>query len=1086
MMRGILFCLLFFVVMQAQSVPPPVFDTILSRVYADLKRTVTPAQAKAMAKQLTAMRADGGWPDIDYTNTTITTWQPGTHLARLQEFATAYAQHADVPGGYKALYPAIVSGLRYWYAKDPKSGNWWHNEIRSPQLIGQILITMRFGTDHIPASLEDSLITRMRRGDIIKMTGANKLDVAIHFLYRALLTGNDKLMDTAVQQAFQPVQFTTEEGLQHDYSYLQHGPQLQLSSYGAVFLAGEYKVAKYVRGTPYALSDAAQQRLSNYFDKTYLRTIRGRYIDFNVEGRGISRPNILSKQGDADLLEDARLVDPSRSANWFAAMARTSGKQPEDYQVEAAHTHFWRADYTMHNRPAYNFNVRLVSTRTNRTESGNKENLYGRYLPDGSTNIQVKGDEYYNIMPLWEWDKIPGTTSADHAEDILMDKFWGELGSTSFAGGVSDSIYGATAYDMNYDGVKAKKAWFFFDNEVVCLGAGINSSGSNPVVTTLNQCWLNGNVQIDKKKLTAGKQQEVSNPSYIWHNDVGYYFPDGGNVTVSTAEQKGNWYRINNSHSKNEITGNVFKVWFNHGAAPVNGKYAYVVVPGKPEDVKTSMSQVKIIANTDVMQAVKHLGLNMLQVVFYQAGTLTDGDLTVSVDKPCVVLLKNINGKSIPVSIADPSQTAAKVTLTVKTKALGQAVQWERALPQGVYAGSTTSFVLTGAKDFVAENFSFAGKHLKNMLVDAAQYDTLFPRTIDKNGKLVSTERRDWTGGFFPGSLWYTYEHTKDNSLKDAAKKWTEKLEPLQFFNGHHDVGFLMYCSYGNAYRLTGDAGYAKILVQTAKSLCTRYDNRVGVIKSWNSFSSWHGNGVYKYPVIIDNMMNLELLFFASKFSGDPRYREVAIKHAESTMKNQVRDDHSCYHVVCYDTASNAVVARETAQGYSDNSAWSRGQSWGIYGFTVVYRETKDARFLDCARKMADFYLQHTNLPADKVPYWDFNVNQPGYVPGVKSKAKAGQSPELRDASAAAVTASALFELSTYLGKEGETYFKAGEAILHSLASDSYRAGLGTNGNFILKHSVGSIPHGFELDVPLTYADYYFIEALGRYEALLK
>ncbi|HEY8896252.1 MAG TPA: polysaccharide lyase family 8 super-sandwich domain-containing protein [Niastella sp.] len=1072
--------------MQAQSVPPPVFDTILARVYADLKRTVTPAQAKAIAKQLTAMRADGSWPDIDYASTAITTWQPGTHLARLQDFATACAQQADVPGWYKTLYPAIVAGLRYWYAKDPKSGNWWHNEIRSPQAIGEILITMRFAADRLPASLEDSLITRMQRGNIIKMTGANKLDVAIHFLYRALLTGNDKLMDTAVQQAFQPVQFTTEEGLQHDYSYLQHGPQLQLSSYGAVFLAGEFKVAKYVRGTPYALSDAAQQRLSNYLDKTYLRTIRGKYIDFNVEGRGISRPNVLSKQGDAGLLEDARLVDPARSASWFAAMARISGKQPEDYQVEPAHTHFWRADYTMHNRAAYNFNVRLVSTRTNRTESGNKENLYGRYLPDGSTNIQVKGDEYYNIMPLWEWDKIPGTTSADHAEDVLMDKFWGELGSTSFAGGVSDSIYGATAYDMNYDGVKAKKAWFFFDNEVVCLGAGINGTGNNPVVTTLNQCWLNGNVQVDKKKLSAGKQQDVTNPSYIWHNDLGFYFPGGGNVVVSTAEQKGNWYHINNSHSKNEITGNVFKLWFNHGAAPVNGKYAYVVVPGKPEAIKTSMDQVKIIANTDVMQAVKHLGLNMLQVVFYQPGTLTDGDLIVTVDKPCVVLLKKINGKNIPVSIADPSQTAAKVTLTVKTKALVQPVQWECALPQGVYAGSTTSFILTGAKDFVAENFSFAAKHLKNMLVDAAQYDTLFPRTIDKNGKLVSTERRDWTGGFFPGSLWYTYEHTKDKSLKDAAIKWTEKLEPLQFFNGHHDVGFLMYCSYGNAYRLTGDAGYAKVLVQTARSLCTRFDDRVGVIKSWNSFSSWHGNAVYNYPVIIDNMMNLELLFFASKFSGDPRYREVAIKHAESTMKNQVRDDHSCYHVVCYDTAGNRVLARETAQGYSDNSAWSRGQAWGIYGFTVVYRETKDPRFLECARKMADFYLKHTNLPADKVPYWDFNVNQPGYVPGVKSNAKAGLSPELRDASAAAVTASALFELSTYLGKEGDTYFKAGEAILHSLAGDSYRAELGTNGNFILKHSVGSIPHGFELDVPLVYADYYFIEALGRYDALVK
>jgi chondroitin AC lyase len=393
---------------------------------------------------------------------------------------------------------------------------------------------------------------------------------------------------------------------------------------------------------------------------------------------------------------------------------------------------------------------------------------------------------------------------------------------------------------------------------------------------------------------------------------------------------------------------------------------------------------------------------------------------------------------------------------------------------------------MANAKNFVADNLSFASHQLKGMLAEAGKYDTLFPRTLDANGKLVCTERRDWTGGFFPGSLWYTYEYTKDASLKEAAAFWTKKLEPLQFFTGHHDLGFLMYCSYGNAFRLTGDSSYARVLVQTAKSLATRYDPRVGCIKSWNSFQSWHGTTVYKYPVIIDNMMNLELLFFASTITHDPRYRDIAIKHAENVMKNQVRADYSCYHVVCYDTASDKVIARETAQGYSDNSAWSRGQSWGIYGFTVCYRETHDPRFLTTARKMADFYLTNNRLPADKVPYWDFNVNQPGYVPGVRSKAKEGQSPELRDASAAAVTASALLELSTYLGKEGVVYYKAAEEILHSLASSAYRSAPGGNGNFLLKHSVGSIPHGFEIDTPLIYADYYFIEALSRYNAMQK
>jgi chondroitin AC lyase len=367
------------------------------------------------------------------------------------------------------------------------------------------------------------------------------------------------------------------------------------------------------------------------------------------------------------------------------------------------------------------------------------------------------------------------------------------------------------------------------------------------------------------------------------------------------------------------------------------------------------------------------------------------------------------------------------------------------------------------------------------MLAEASKKDTLFPRSTDSAGRLIATGMHDWTGGFFPGCLWYTYEHTRDEGLKAAAQVWTEKLAPMQFFTGHHDLGFLLYCSYGNAYRLTGNKSYADVLVQAARSLATRYDPRVGCIKSWNTFTSWHGGAPYHYPVIIDNMMNLELLFFASKMTGDPRYQDIAIRHAETTLKNQVRPDYSCYHVVCYDPATGAVLSRETAQGYADNSAWSRGQAWGIYGFTVAYRETRDVRFLEAARRMADFYLNHKNLPEDKIPYWDFNVNEAGYVPGEHSRAKAKGEAMLRDASAAAIVSSALFELSTYLGEEGKSYYDNAVIILHSLAGPDYRAVPGSNAHFLLKHSVGSIPHGFEIDMPLIYADYYFLEALGRY-----
>lgn len=297
-----------------------------------------------------------------------------------------------------------------------------------------------------------------------------------------------------------------------------------------------------------------------------------------------------------------------------------------------------------------------------------------------------------------------------------------------------------------------------------------------------------------------------------------------------------------------------------------------------------------------------------------------------------------------------------------------------------------------------------------------------------------------------------------------------------------------MYCSYGNALRLEKDSAkikaYEAILLHSAESAMKRYDPRVGVIKSWNEKASWDGKTVWKYPVIIDNMMNLELLFFASMKTGDPKYRNAAISHATKTMKNHFRDDYTTYHVVDYDTATGEVLHQQTNQGYADNSTWSRGQGWAIYGFTLMFRETKDTVFLHTAKKAADYYMNHPNLPEDKIPYWDFNAGKEGYVSDVDfSSRHLDYIP--RDASAAALVASALLELSTYCsGEEAQKYFEFAEGTLASLASAEYLAKEGTNGGFLLKHSVGSLPHNNEVDVPLIYADYYFLEALLRYRAI--
>lgn len=361
----------------------------------------------------------------------------------------------------------------------------------------------------------------------------------------------------------------------------------------------------------------------------------------------------------------------------------------------------------------------------------------------------------------------------------------------------------------------------------------------------------------------------------------------------------------------------------------------------------------------------------------------------------------------------------------------------------------------------VDENFRFSATQYKHMMKSLP--DSLFPRSTNKDGSLMTAKFNWWTAGFYPGSCWYIYEYTKDPAFKQEALKRQEYLLPDQYRTNTHDLGFLMYCSFGNGLRLEGTPEYKDILMTSSRSLITRFKPTIGAIRSWDH-TGW------KCPVIIDNMMNLEMLCWATKNSGDSTFYKIAVTHANTTMKNHYRPDYSSYHVVDYDTITGNVVAKKTHQGHSDASAWSRGQAWGLYGYTMMYRETKDKKYLDWARHIADFMLNHPRMPKDLVPYYDYDAPE---IPNA-----------IRDASAAAVMSSALLELSRYTNKaESKRYWNAGADALISLASPAYRAKEGANNNFILMHSTGSMPGKSELDVPLSYADYYFLEALLRYKA---
>ncbi|MGK6353355.1 glycoside hydrolase family 88 protein [Parapedobacter sp. DT-150] len=344
------------------------------------------------------------------------------------------------------------------------------------------------------------------------------------------------------------------------------------------------------------------------------------------------------------------------------------------------------------------------------------------------------------------------------------------------------------------------------------------------------------------------------------------------------------------------------------------------------------------------------------------------------------------------------------------------------------------------------------------MKKEQAQTNLVAPRTME-DGQLKLVPSRDWTSGFFAGCLWYLYELTNKEAWREHAIAYTSEIEKEKFNAGTHDMGFKINSSFGNAYRLTGNSQYRDIIIKAAQTLSTRFNAKVGAIRSWD-----HNQDKWSFPVIIDNLMNLELLFEASKLTGDSSFYRIAVTHANTTMRNHFREDFSSWHVIDYDPATGAVVHRHTHQGYAHNSSWTRGQAWALYGFTMCYRETSDPRYLHHAEKIAAYMLNHPNMPDDLIPYWDFDA------PGIPA--------EPRDASAAAIIASALYELSTFSDNSNEYCAKA-DTIMMNIAL-TYASKPGSNSGFILGHSTGSKPSGSEVDVPIIYADYYYLEAIIR------
>tara|TARA_R110001592_G_scaffold361272_1_gene671569 strand:- start:21477 stop:23807 length:2331 start_codon:yes stop_codon:yes gene_type:complete len=657
-----------------------------SQVYdfQNLRERVTKSQRERIAQTskldnwVESQNPDGSWFDVQYGDN-INSTTSDNHIYRLWHIAAACTSSSHPKYNDATYKEAVKEGLQYWSSSNTTDSNWWYNKIYFPQNLGEILIFMREFDGFIPKTSSTgidepeilALFTPTSEGGIIANgSGANAIDIAMHYVYRGLITEDGKLLESTRNI----LETVLTENIKGDLMYQDHGPQIMTASYGWVFCNGLIRLASYLSGSPAAFNTNNEKfgKVLSFIRNTQASSTRGRSWDFSALGRGISRENSMrANMGYLKTIAD--LIDTDNAEKYLDVLGRLKGDNPPDYNVREFNKHYWVSDYTQHARSDYLFTVRNTSTRTAESETGNGENLKANYFSYGANFISSNGEEYTNIMPVWDWSMIPGTTFP-YTTVFPSRSIWGNnLGSTTFVGGVSDGEHGASVLDLNHMGIKAKKSWFFFDDEIVCLGAGIIDSSNRNVRTTINQAWLKDLSYYSEVGSTTETSQSLSsseysnsNLKYIRNGKFGYYFPNQGAVKYTMKTQSGTWKSINVDGSNATKSGYVFSLWLDHGNNPNNADYSYIVVPGIDSKKKAQAydaSVINIVENTASKQAVYHTALDILQVIFHEAGTVNFDGKSITVNQPCALMFKN--GSLITVSNPSKSYSGVTVTLTI-------------------------------------------------------------------------------------------------------------------------------------------------------------------------------------------------------------------------------------------------------------------------------------------------------------------------------------------------------------------------------------------------------------------------------------
>lgn len=587
--------------------------------------------ATAATALLGTLGEDGAWPDVDYASRHRTVWAPSRHLTRLLTVALAYGVPSSPRFRDPVLRDALLRGLRHWHAAHPVSDNWWYNHIYAPQRLGEILLLAQNGGLDLPPELGAPLLERWRAEGAdpsrkgFNTTGANLMNIAAHWCYRGILTRDEATLRVGAEGLFRPLRMTTGEGLQHDLSYHQHGPQLYLGNYGYDWLFLQAAWLHRFRGTPMAPPPEAADLAVRYALEAYLPATRGPSYLFNAIGRQLaSEPTRGNAAKSLPILRWLAELAPAHAEDFQAAAARLRA-DPKAPPPKPASKVFWRSDYALHVRPAFTFDVRTASRRTRRCEWGNGENLLGHWLAEGATGFHRDGKEYADIAPLWDWRRIPGTTVPFVATErqIPRGQAWGKPGTATFTGGVSDGESLAFTYRRDDPKMPARCAWFALGDAVVCLGAGLSSKGEAPLVTTVEQCHARGPV-APAEALAAGS---LATPASLTHAGFRYTFPEKGKLHVARERRSGNWKRVSSAQDV-PAEGDVLTLWLDHGVAPTSATYAYIVSPAE-----RPTPTLRILANTPELQAVED-DEGRFAAVFHAPGACRG----ITVDAPCVVL----------------------------------------------------------------------------------------------------------------------------------------------------------------------------------------------------------------------------------------------------------------------------------------------------------------------------------------------------------------------------------------------------------------------------------------------------------------